>query len=195
MPLRPTNREVQGAALNLRLRLTGLLLLASLAGACAGATPTPTPTATPTAAPTPTRTLAPTRDPLDAGLATVVVEAGRGRFTAVVVDTPQVRARGLSGREALAPNRAMWFDMGAEAPFNFWMLGMRFPIDIVWVDADFEVVHVTHEAPVPPDGATEADLPRYSTGGVPIRYVLEINAGLARELGIEPGVRVTLTEP
>ena len=147
--------------------------------------------------PTPTHTPVPTAtpDPLDAGLATVVVEAGRGRFTAIVADTPSVRARGLSGREALAPDRAMWFDMGAEAPFTFWMLGMRFPIDIVWVDADFEVVHVTHEAPVPPDGTTEADLVRYSTGGVPVRYVLEINAGLARGLGIEPGMRVILTEP
>ena len=180
------------------MRLVGLLALALLVGACAAPTPTPsaTPTSTPlpTATPTPSAAPTPTPDPLDAGLVTVEVEVARGRFTAVVVDTPGPLARGLSGREALAPSRAMWFDMGLAAPATFWMLGMRFPIDIVWVDAGLRVVHVTHEAPVPPEGAREADLPRYTPGDVDVRYVLEINAGLARELGIEPGVQVTLTE-
>ena len=163
------------------MQLARLLLLAALAGACAA--PTPTPTATPTP------------DRLDAGLATIEVEVGRGRFTAVVVDTPVLRASGLSGRDELAPSRAMWFDMGVGAPATFWMRGMRFPIDIVWVDADLRVVHVTHEAPAPPEAAADADLPRYTPGDIDVRYVLEINAGLARELGIEPGVLVMLTEP
>ena len=83
--------------------------------------------------------------------------------------------------------------MGVEAPATFWMRGMRFPIDIVWVDAGMRVLHVTHGAPVPPEGASDAELPRYTPGDIDVRYVLEINAGLARELGIEPGVRVTLT--
>ncbi len=170
------------------VRLAGGLLLAVVVGACAA--PAPTPTAAPLPTATPTRT----PDPRDAGLATVEVEIGSGRFTAVVVDTPGLRARGLSGRDALAPSSAMWFDMGRAAPATFWMLGMRFPIDIVWIDADLRVVHVTHEAPVPPEGASQTDLPRYTPGDVDVRYVLEINAGLARELGIEPGVRVTLRE-
>ena len=144
--------------------------------------------------PPPSATPTPTADPLDAGLATVEVEVARGRFTAVVVDTPLPRARGLSGRDALAPSRAMWFDMGLAEPATFWMRGMRFPIDIVWVDADLRVVHVTYEAPVPPEGASEVDLPRYTPVDVDMRYVLEINAGLARELGIEPGAQVTLSE-
>ena len=187
-----------------RLRLAVGLLLALVAGACAAPTPTPTATPQPTATPTPTATplptaapeptATPTPDPLDAGLATVEVEVGGGRFTAVVVDTPITRARGLSGRDALAPSRAMWFDMGRAAPATFWMIGMRFPIDIVWIDAELRVVYVTHEAPVPPEGASQADLPRYTPGDVDVRYVLEINAGLARDLGIEPGVRVTLGE-
>ena len=172
------------------VRLAAGLLLAVLASACAP--PAPTPTATP--APTPAATPTPTPDPLDAGLATVEVEVARGRFTAVVVDTPIARARGLSGREALALARAMWFDMGRAAPATFWMRGMRFPIDIVWVDAGLRVVHVTHEARVPPEGASASELPVYTPGDVDVRYVLEINAGLARELGIEPGVQVTLGE-
>ena len=168
------------------MRLAAALALALLAGACA-------PAAEPAAQPlSPPASATPTLDPLDADLATVGIDVGRGRFTAVVVDTPALRARGLSGRDALAQGRAMWFDMGVEAPATFWMRGMRFPIDIVWVDAGLRVVHVTHEAPVPPEGASDAELARYTPGAVDVRYVLEINAGLARELGIEPGARVTL---
>ena len=179
------------------MRLATGLLLALLGGACAAPTPTPTVTPLPAATPVPLPSAppTPTADPLDVGLATVGIEVARGRFTAVVVDTPATLARGLSGREALAPSRAMWFDMGRAAPSTFWMSGMRFPIDIVWVDAGLRVVHVTHEAPVPQDGASSADLPRYTPGDVDVRYVLEINAGLASELGIEPGVLVTLREP
>ena len=161
------------------MRLAALVLVAL--AACTVDGPAPTPTATP--------------DPLDAGLATVVVDIGSARFTAVVVDTPELRARGLSGRDALAPDGAMWFDLGIEGPATFWMRGMRFPIDIVWVDAGLRVVHVTREAQAPEPGLSDADLTRYDAAGLAVRYVLEINAGLADGLGIGPGSLVTLTEP
>ena len=73
------------------------------------------------------------------------------------------------------------------------MRGMRFPIDIVWVDDQFGVVHVTHSAPAPEPGADETLLPTYSPGATPVRYVLEIGAGLARELRIEPGATVRVS--
>ena len=84
----------------------------------------------------------------------------------------------------------MWFDLGAPSATAFWMKGMRFPLDMVWVDEQLRVVQVTHEAPVPPPGADTQSLPVYSHGATPVRYVLEIGAGLARELAIQPGVQV-----
>ena len=89
----------------------------------------------------------------------------------------------------------MWFDLGSERRATFWMREMRFPLDIVWIDGSLRVVHVTHEAPVPVPGTAETDLPRYDAGGVPVRYVLEIGAGLARRLGIERGAAVTVSAP
>jgi hypothetical protein len=88
----------------------------------------------------------------------------------------------------------MWFAYGLSRVPSFWMLRMHFPLDIVWVDAELRVVSVTNNLPIPDADAPEASLPRYSPG-VPVRYVLEINAGLANELGIVPGSIVTLTEP
>ena len=119
-----------------------------------------------------------------------MVEVGQGSFFALVADTPELRASGLSGREHLPRRWGMWFDMGEVTIPQFWMIEMRFPLDIVWVDEQFRVVHVTHEAPAPEPGTSAAALPLYSPGATPVRYVLEIGAGLARELGIEPGVTV-----
>ena len=98
---------------------------------------------------------------------------------------------GLSGRDALAPDAGMWFDFGVQRTASIWMRGMRFPIDIVWVDEGLVVVEVTHDAPVPEPGTAIADLPRY-TANTAVHYVLEINAGLARALGIHEGAAVAL---
>jgi uncharacterized membrane protein (UPF0127 family) len=72
------------------------------------------------------------------------------------------------------------------------MREMRFPLDIVWIDSQLTVVSVTHDAPAP--GTPDDDLPRYGSG-VPVRYVLEINAGLARAFGIDVGDVVTFESP
>ena len=124
----------------------------------------------------------------------VVVIVGSGRFFAEVADDPDERSQGLSGRDSLAIDTGMWFDRGVERVGPFWMRDMRFPIDMVWVSEGLEVIGVTHEAPPPAPGTPDSDLPLYGIDAA-VRYVLEINAGLARTLGIEPGVRVTLEAP
>ncbi len=137
--------------------------------------------------PTPTLAIAPPQ-PLPGQ---VLIEVGEGRFVADVADTPEVRRQGLSGRPSLAAVHAMWFDLGEERATAFVMRDMRFPLDIVWVDAAFRVRHVTANAPVPSAGTAEADLVGYSPP-VPVRYVLEINAGLAAAHGIREGDLVRL---
>ena len=85
----------------------------------------------------------------------------------------------------------MWFDLGEEREATFVMRDMRFPLDIVWVDAELRVRHVTANAPVPDPGTADAALVRYRPPG-PVRYVLEINAGLAGVHGIGVGDLVRL---
>lgn len=197
--------------------MRGLLLLAlctiALLAAC-GQEPDalPSPTPSPTSAPTPTATnvppvtvmptptatptlvLTPTPTPPAIAISahdSLVVRVGTGTFIVDVADDSAERAVGLSGRDSLAAGAGMWFTYLTSAQRSFWMRGMRFPIDIVWVDTSMRVVGVTHNAPVPSPGATIEDLPLYNPG-TPIMYVLEINAGLARDLGIEAGGLVSL---
>ena len=113
-------------------------------------------------------------------------------FIVDLADTYELRRQGLSGRDELAREVGMWFDMGGTGPATFWMRGMRFPIDIVWISDDLVVTGVAERLPFPDPGTPASALPTYPSG-VPIRYVLEINAGLAEELGIGEGSVVSIT--
>lgn len=163
-----------------------------------GVTPTPTPVPLPTATatatpvtpdpptPTPTPTVPSGPPPIpEAGFVTI----GNRQFVVDIADDASERAQGLSGRESIAIDGGMWFVREREFVGSFWMRGMQFPIDIIWIGSDLRVVDVTHSAPVPPPGTADADLPRYSPQA-PAAFVLEITAGLALELGISRRVPV-----
>ena len=108
-------------------------------------------------------------------------------FSVELAVTSQEKAQGLMGRASLERERGMLFIYQADATPSFWMRGMLIPLDIVWIDAEGVVVGITANVPPVQEGI-QASLyypPR------PIRYVLEINAGMAREMGIGLGSGVT----
>jgi uncharacterized membrane protein (UPF0127 family) len=85
------------------------------------------------------------------------------------------RAMGVMFRPSLPENRGLLFVFEEPDFHGFWMKNCRFPIDMVWLDADHKVVHVAES--VPP--CQKDPCPVYS----PMRkasYVLEVNAGQAR---------------
>lgn len=124
----------------------------------------------------------------NAGLARTSLRVGRATISVEVADTDATRAQGLSDRTSLAQDAGMLFDMGAVTSPSFWMKGMRFPLDLVWIGEDKRVVGVTPNVR-PQPGVADSGLTLYSPPS-PIRYVLEVNAGAARRLGLETGVAV-----
>jgi hypothetical protein len=106
--------------------------------------------------------------------------AGRtARFTVELADDAAERARGLMFRESMASGAGMLFLYDRPQPVSFWMKNTLIPLDMVFMDASGTVTRV-HEAAVP------GDL-RPIDGGEGVIAVLEINARLARGLGIGPG--------
>lgn len=97
-----------------------------------------------------------------------------------IADTDEERSRGLSGRDQLCEHCAMLFVFPYAAPQSFWMKGMRFPLDVVWLYGE-TVVHVEHR--LSPD-----DEQRVYSPDVPADRVLEFRAGEAADL--EPGEQV-----
>ncbi len=107
---------------------------------------------------------------------------GSAYFTVEVADTPQGRSRGLMHREALPRRAGMLFIYDQAQPVSFWMKNTLIPLDMIFADATGTVRRVHHMAR-PHD---ETAIP----GGGPVKAVLEINGGLARDMGIGPGTQL-----
>src|SRR5690606_16770195 len=105
-----------------------------------------------------------------------------------VAADPAARARGLGGRDGIEPGAAMALAFPEPTYVTIWMKDMRFDIDVVWIDGD-RVVDLYAHMPAPPPGTPDEDLPQY-TGAAPADVVLELAAGTAAVLGLEPGARV-----
>ncbi|NPD16258.1 DUF192 domain-containing protein [Xinfangfangia sp. D13-10-4-6] len=106
-------------------------------------------------------------------------DAVRQSFSVEIADTHESRARGLMYRRALDPGAGMLFIYDRPQRAEFWMKNTYIPLDIIFAD-DHGRVTVVHENAVPQDLTL---IP----GGEGVRYVLEINGGLARRSGIRPG--------
>jgi uncharacterized membrane protein (UPF0127 family) len=105
-----------------------------------------------------------------------------------VARTAEQRSRGLMFRTELARDRGMAFFFDPPRPVSFWMKNTLIPLDMVFLH-DGVVHHI--EANVPPCEASPC--PSYGPrSGQPTDLVLELAAGRAAELGIQPGDRLTL---
>jgi uncharacterized protein len=123
---------------------------------------------------------------------TATVEVGDLTVIAAVSDTGPLRERGLSYRDGLEPGKGMIFVYEEPGNRSFWMRGMRFCLDIIWIERD-QIVGAA-ETVCPVEGASEADLPRYRSPE-PVRYVLEMPAGWMAENGFGPGTPVRIRLP
>lgn len=105
--------------------------------------------------------------------------SGVQAFHIEVADTAEERATGLMYRARMASSAGMLFVYPAPQHVRFWMKNTLIPLDMVFADATGTVTRV-HEGAIPED-LTPID------GGEGVRYVLEINAGLAGRMGLAPG--------
>lgn len=121
-----------------------------------------------------------------------VVEAptitiGDVSFKAIVVDTQALRRQGLSSRPSLDVDTGMLFIFSDAKVRSFWMKNMHFAIDIIWIDEDLRVIDITHN--VLPETFPETVSPKS-----PVRYVFEVNSGIAKERNIAIGDPVVLPQ-
>lgn len=102
------------------------------------------------------------------------------------VATPESRERGLSGRVKLEENEGMLFVFDKPDLYRFWMKDMNFPIDIIWISENMEIVDIT-------ENAQPKSFPKTFFPKKPARFVLEVNAGWKEkhEVKIGAGVKVS----
>ncbi|MCZ8153824.1 MAG: DUF192 domain-containing protein [Rhodobacteraceae bacterium] len=108
--------------------------------------------------------------------------AGTARFTVEVADDGAERAKGLMFRESMPRSAGMLFVYEAPQRASFWMKNTLIPLDMIFADETGRVTRV-HSNAVPHD-TTPID------GGTDVRFVLEINGGLAARMGIAEGAEL-----
>ena len=114
-----------------------------------------------------------------------VLLGGRVTVRVEVAVTGEEQTRGLSGRPGLRPGTGMLFAYPAPAFRSMWMLGMRFPLDFLWI-REGRIVDLFELIPPPRSG----EQPRTVTSPEPAQYVLEVPAGFIRAHGLRRGEAV-----
>ena len=104
------------------------------------------------------------------------------KFTVELADTQEKQALGLMFRDHMPDDHGMVFLFPGEAMRAFWMKNTRIPLDIFYFDQDLKLVSVSENTPP----CRSQRCPSYPSSG-PAKYVLELNAGKAAELGVQAG--------
>jgi len=115
-------------------------------------------------------------------LAIVTANGTRHQFKADWAKSWPQKARGLMFRKELPLDHGMLLDYDPPQPASIWMKNTLIGLDIVFIRADGTIESIFAGAK-PHD---ETSMP--SKGAV--RAVLELNAGVTRLLGIQPGDKV-----
>lgn len=102
-------------------------------------------------------------------------------FNLFVVKTQKEKETGLSEKSSLAENYGMLFLFEKADYYSFWMKGMKFPIDIIYIKKD-HIVTIYHGL-LPPT-SKEENPPTYAPTE-PADTILEINAGLSKKYGFK----------
>jgi uncharacterized membrane protein (UPF0127 family) len=71
---------------------------------------------------------------------------------------------------------------------SMWMPDMRFPLDIVWLDENLTVVHITENAK---PCASRDKCPNYSSKFM-VKYAIEMTAGEAGTYGFVTGLSLSV---
>ncbi|ARM12235.1 MULTISPECIES: DUF192 domain-containing protein [Rhizobium] len=104
------------------------------------------------------------------------------RFTVEVALTADQRAHGLMFRKTMADDAGMIFDFGEPRRVAMWMENTILPLDMLFADNAGTIRHIKEKAtPYSRDIIDSMS---------PVKYVVELNAGIVGKLGIKVGDRI-----
>lgn len=113
------------------------------------------------------------------------IQIGDQSFQTEVVQNNAEFSKGLGGRPCILSDQAMLFPFAKPATIPIWMKGMKFPIDIVWLDSNHSIVAMEiNESP--------STYPDKFENKLPAQYVLELKANRTQELGLNVGTTINL---
>jgi len=111
-------------------------------------------------------------------------------FKVEVVSTSKDMEKGLMFRGYLDRGSGMLFVFEDVGNYPFWMKNTLIPLDIIWINENYEVVFIKENA-MP---CLKDECPTINPN-IEAKYVLEINGGLVKEMDIKVGNKVSFSGP
>jgi uncharacterized protein len=103
-------------------------------------------------------------------------------FSVELAVTDEERERGLMFRRSVPEFTGMLFDFKRDQEVSMWMKNTYVSLDMIFIQSDGRIRRIAEN--------TETESLKIIPSGGPVRAVLEVAAGTARKLGIEPGDRI-----
>ena len=103
-------------------------------------------------------------------------------FQVEIAETAAQRAQGLMWRKHLPMGAGMLFDFKITGPVIMWMKNTYIPLDILFITAKGVILNIARE--------TLPHSTRHIPSKGPVRAVLELPGGSAKQFGIRAGDRV-----
>ncbi len=107
-------------------------------------------------------------------------------FVVELATTAERREQGLMFCESLGFDKGMLFIFPQEQAHSFWMKNTYIPLDIIWINRNKEVVFIKENA----QPCLGDNCPIIDPGQAAV-YVLEVSAGMTRQIGLEVGEEVS----
>lgn len=107
-----------------------------------------------------------------------------------IADTQAKRSKGLGGRQSIASDEGMLFIFPKVDKYPFWMKGLSFPLDFIWIKGD-KVIEILPNIQPPKSGEADASLPIYQSKEE-VDKVLEVLGGTIERLNIKVGDTVNI---
>lgn len=119
--------------------------------------------------------------PVDPNPLIVETRAGEKRFGIEIADDAGERERGLMFRQQMGDDHGMLFVFEDAREVGFWMQNTPMPLDLIFIGQDGRV-----RAILPGEPFSTAVI----SPNTPVRFVLEVKAGIAEKAGIRDGDRL-----
>lgn len=100
-----------------------------------------------------------------------------------IAESEYETATGLMYRKSMEEKQGMLFIFPDVAMHSFYMKNTEIPLDLIFIDENFKIVSFQKEAKPFDESSLSSE--------VPIKYVLEINAGLVDQWNLVIGDRIT----
>jgi uncharacterized membrane protein (UPF0127 family) len=115
--------------------------------------------------------------------AVYAITVGHTSARVEIAADPESRAKGLSGRTALAEDSGMLFFFPQAGPVSFWMKDTHVPLSIAFITPDGRIAGIQDMSP---------DTLDLHTSSVPVIMTLEMSSGWFTRNSVRPGDAIVL---